>query len=135
MQAINRKELIEQIYAKCPERWPDLRHYARPNQLFERMLLLRDRIRAYPMKKVACHNARYRRMVNEYRMLKAQLSLLSVDGPEDSDLYTARALIDRTMSTAGSEDQRFKRAHTLILMHFIMAKYSEEQLTMMLTSG
>lgn len=127
-----RKELIERIYAKCPERWPDVRCYKQPDALIQRMFVLRDRIRVYPMKKTGTHNAHYRRMIDEYRLLKAQLTVLSIQGPGDSDLEEVR---DRIRTKMCLKDAESKHIYTLFLLHFIMAKYSEEQLTHMATGS
>ena len=122
-----RKELIEQLYAACPERWPDVRRYRRYDDIERRLFTLRERIKTYPVKKVASRNASaYRLLVNEFRLIKAQVSVLSVDAVEDEDLYAVRARIESSLWNPGQVYS--KHAHTLILLHFVWAKFTDEQL-------
>jgi hypothetical protein len=134
--ADERRQVIERIYCTRPELWPDVRRYTRPSDILSRLHQLRDRIKLVPPKKRDVSYAEYARLINEFRLLKAQVAVLSVDpGDEkDRDLWPARALIDRAlMRHAGSHkvssgDAPLQQAHTVILMHFALARYTDTQL-------
>lgn len=131
--------MIERIYCSRPELWPDVRRYTRPSDILSRLHQLRDRIKLLPPKKRDVSYAEYARLINEFRLLKAQVAVLSVDPGDDKDrdLWPARALIDRAlMRHSGSHklggDDPLCQAHTVILMHFALARYTDTQLQRLL---
>ena len=127
MAKSERLQVIEQIYGQCPDNWVDVRHYTRPDDTLLRMKLLRQMLKTYPVKKRLGTDRRYLRTINEFRLLKAQLTVLSIDGPEDADLYVARAASDLLRGKG-----KYKDEYTLILMNFVLAKYDLEELRQML---
>jgi hypothetical protein len=122
-----RGELIKRIYEHCPANWPDVRQYTRCGEILERMELLGQRLRQYPLKKRLSTDRGYIRAINEFRLLKAQLTVLSIHEEKDRDLFKARAAVDHILMWK-RDNPKYKATHTQLLMNFVLARYDTQEL-------
>jgi len=136
-EARERRELIEKLYDRDAAVYPDVRLYAEPDLIERRLKHLAVQFRGYPPKKLACR--RNRRLLAEYNLLRAKRSCLKgyektnpEDLPDDVKVIkcTNMSVFNSTLSEV--RQQYHRRAHTVILMHFIFAKYNVKQLREML---
>jgi hypothetical protein len=141
VRARQHRELIERLFDRDAALYPDVRHLARPDQIRRRLKQISVQLHTLPPKKLTCR--RNRPLLAEYSLLRAKHACLTaVDPDEDGDLMGARAIVELTNASAtnkallSAEQQAYhRRAHTVMLMHFIFGKYTVEQLSQMLAES
>jgi hypothetical protein len=137
---VSRHTLIERAFERDAADYPDVRHLTSPGQIQRRMQQLLIRLSGLPLKKQAARITR--RLLNEYQLLKAKLILLAgtsraedatLEGEAQLAFNGAMAIIqgtDLSVLNSGQKKEKHekdRRKQTVVLMHFIYAKYNTEE--------
>jgi hypothetical protein len=132
-----KRTLIEAIYDRRKDVYPDVRVYRTPEAVNDRMNTLRAKMRASAPKKRSQCNRRYKKLLFEFQLLKYKLALYVAE-EEDSPYAVTRVAVMRADETRSNNprnvlrDARGRRAQTILLMHFIFRDYSNEKLRRLL---
>ena len=137
---MNRCQMLERVFERDAKDYPDVRHLNHPVQIRRRVEYLLSSLSNQPLKKQSCRTNR--RTLNELQLLKAKLICMggmarAADETQEAEAQAAfgaalKILSATNLSVINSgqkqeKHERDRRVHTLILMHFIYAKYSTDE--------